>query len=562
MSRKQVPTSYPVGEGRGEEERQETKRRVIQNGERIHEHPVRNKALYSSPAVHMPSIDQLGEIARHCNMDISLDELKAYRTQMKRTIHTLNEASHLPEPTLPVKYPRIPGHKPDPQENPYNAWTHVCEIRGANRGKLLGKRIAVKDNIAVAGVPLMNGCHALEGYVPDFDATVVTRILDQGGTIIGKTRCEDLCYSGSSFTGAGGPVLNPHDTTQSSGGSSSGSAAAIAAGDVDMALGTDQGGSIRLPAAWCGVYGMKPTYGLVPYTGAMSLEPTVDHIGPLGRTVDDCALLLEVIAGYDNGLDHRQHPNIRVPQYTKEIQDCRIEEERIGILIEGFTTECGDSMVKSLVYDTIMQLRHHGAQVEDVSVPMHKLGYMAYACFAAEGINAAMLQNGGGGYGHQGYYPSSMISQVGKAFKSRPNDASHRTKLTRLLGEYLKKNYQGRFYAKGRNLVLALRHAYDRALQEVDILAMPTVSYTASKLPTQDCSIEDHFKMSSACSINTKPFNTTGHPAINIPVGKINGLPVGLTLVSRHFDEVRLLRVAKYIEQRCSKNKNRVTARL
>ncbi|XP_063952921.1 amidase-like [Lytechinus pictus] len=558
MSRKQVP-SYPFERGE-EDERQENKE--TKDGESVHEHSVRNKGRHSSPAVHVPSIDQLGKIARQCNMDITVDELKVYQSQMKRTIRTLNEASLLPEPRLPVKYPRISGREPDPQENPHNAWSHVCTIHGAKRGKLIGKRIAVKDNIAVAGVPLMNGCHALDGYVPDFDATVVTRILEQGGTIIGKTRCEDLCYSGSSFTGAGGPVLNPHDTTRSSGGSSSGSAAAIAAGDVDMALGTDQGGSIRLPAAWCGVYGMKPTYGLVPYTGAMSLEPTVDHIGPLAKTVYDCALLLEVIAGHDNGLDHRQHPNIKVPQYTKEIENCQIDDERIGILIEGFATDCGDPRVKSLVFDIIMQLKQHGAHVDDISVPMHKLGHMAFACFAPEGINAALLQNGGGGYGHKGYYPSSMISQVSKAFQARPNDVTHRIKLTRLLGEYLKNNYGGRFYAKGRNLVLALRHAYDTAFQVVDILAMPTVPYTARKLPTDDCSIEDHFKMSSACAINTKSFNSTGHPAISIPVGKINGLPVGLTLVGRHFDEVRLLRVAKYIEQHCNKRRNMITPRL
>ena len=144
--------------------------------------------------------------------------------------------------------------------------------------------MAVKDNICLAGVPMMNGASTLEGYVPDIDATVVARMLDAGGTIIGKARCENLCFSGGSHTSATGPVHNPHKTGYSAGGSSSGSAALVAAGEVDMAIGGDQGGSIRIPASYCGIYGMKPTYGLVPYTGVFPIEATIDHVGPMTAT--------------------------------------------------------------------------------------------------------------------------------------------------------------------------------------------------------------------------------------------------------------------------------------
>src|SRR2546429_6069971 len=196
-----------------------------------------------------------------------------------------------------VKYPRTPGYRPGPEENRQNAWYRKTSIKGAPSGKLKGKRVAIKDNVMVAGVPMMNGASTLEGYIPEFDATVVTRILDEGGEIVGKTHCEYFCLSGGSHTNATGPVHNPHRMGYSAGGSSSGSAVVVALGEADMAMGGDQGGSIRLPASFSGVCGMKPTWGLVPYTGIMPIEIFVDHTGPMTATVADNALLLEVVAG-------------------------------------------------------------------------------------------------------------------------------------------------------------------------------------------------------------------------------------------------------------------------
>ena len=178
-------------------------------------------------------------------------------------------------------------------------------VKGAESGPLAGKTVALKDNVCLAGVPMMNGSATLEGYVPDQDATIVTRMLDAGATIMGKAHCEAFCLSGGSHTGALGPVHNPHKHGYSAGGSSSGSGALVAAGEVDMAIGGDQGGSIRIPASFCGIYGMKGTWGLVPYTGVMPIEATIDHTGPMTATVADNALLLEVLAGPD-GLDPRQ----------------------------------------------------------------------------------------------------------------------------------------------------------------------------------------------------------------------------------------------------------------
>ena len=168
----------------------------------------------------------------------------------------------------------------------------------------------------LAGVPMMNGAATLEGYVPDIDATVVQRMLDAGATIVGKAHCEFFCMSGGSHTGATGPVHNPHKMGYSAGGSSSGSAVLVALGEVDMAIGGDQGGSIRMPASFSGIYGMKPTHGLVPYTGIMPIEIYVDHTGPMTASVADNALLLEVIAGPD-GYDPRQY-NVKTHPYTED----------------------------------------------------------------------------------------------------------------------------------------------------------------------------------------------------------------------------------------------------
>ena len=176
---------------------------------------------------------------------------------------------------------------------------------------------------------MMNGASTLEGYVPDVDATIVTRMLDAGGTILGKVHCEYFCFSGGSHTSAAGPVHNPRKMGYSAGGSSSGSAAVVAAGEVEMAIGGDQGGSIRIPSAYCGIYGMKPTWGLVPYTGVFPIENTIDHTGPMTANVADNALLLEVLAGPD-GLDHRQ-VGMKAAEYTNALTgDARGHEDRGG----------------------------------------------------------------------------------------------------------------------------------------------------------------------------------------------------------------------------------------
>src|SRR5918994_4415276 len=265
--------------------------------------------------VKAPTPAQLQALATDLGFDMSEADLATFGELMRPSIDAYNAVDRMAQELPPVKYPRMPGQRPTGEENRYGAWYVKTTIEGAPGGKLEGKRIAIKDNVCIAGVPMMNGASTLEGYVPDVDATIVTRILDAGGTILGKAVCEYFCFSGGSHTSATGPVHNPRRRGYSAGGSSSGSAALLAAGEVELAIGGDQGGSIRMPAAYCGIYGMKPTHGLVPYTGVMPIELTIDHTGPMTATVEDNALLLEVLAGPD-GLDPRQYGPAQIEQYT------------------------------------------------------------------------------------------------------------------------------------------------------------------------------------------------------------------------------------------------------
>ena len=255
-----------------------------------------------------PTLSDVESIASALDFELTAEEIASYQAVVEGLVEGFAAIDEVATDPLESRYPRGPGDRPAPEDDPLNAWFVRSRVEGAGEGKLAGKSIALKDNVMLAGVPMMNGAATIEGYVPPIDATVVTRILDAGGTILGKSVCEAYCFSGGSHTSATGPVHNPYKRGHSAGGSTSGGAALVAAGEVDMAIGCDQGGSIRMPSSFCGICGMKPTHGLVPYTGILSMEPTIDHAGPMTTSVGDNALFLEVLAGPD-GIDPRQGLN-------------------------------------------------------------------------------------------------------------------------------------------------------------------------------------------------------------------------------------------------------------
>ncbi len=497
--------------------------------------------------VRPPTREQLGEISETFGLHLSDSDVESFRSLIASTIASYRRLDELVEPVEPVKYPRTGGYRPDPEENPLNAWYYKCSIRGAESGILAGKRVAIKDNVCVAGVPMMNGTAVLEGYVPDSDATIVTRILDAGGEIVGKSVCESLCFSGGSHTSDTGPVLNPHDHSRSAGGSSSGSAALVVAGECDMAIGGDQGGSIRIPSCWCGCYGLKPTHGLVPYSGVFPIEVTLDHVGPIAATVEDVALLLEAIAGED-GLDPRQK-GIQSAPYSENL-DVDVSGLRIGVLSEGFGWPgLSEEDVDESVRRAARVFEELGAEVEEVSVPLHRDGIHIWNGIAIEGATEIMVKGNAMGVGWKGLYETSLLDAYARGRLTRADDLSETVKLTALLGEYMRRHYHGRYYARSQNLARKLSAAYDEALESYDLLLLPTLPMKATPIPAPDASREEIVGRALEMIHNTCPLDVTGHPAMNIPCGLSDNLPVGAMLVGRRWEETTILGAARTFER-------------
>jgi len=507
----------------------------------------KNKPSYmfrsSSYGTIPPTLEELRNIAHEYHMELSLEELKQFALMIEQSLVSYRRVGELPEFRPEVKYARTPGYRPSPKENPLNAWYWRCSIKGRSEGKLAGKKIVVKDTVFVAGVPMMVGSTVLEGFIPDMDATIVTRILDAGGEIIGKATCEDLCFSGGSHTSATGRVLNPHNSKYSAGGSSSGCAVLVANGDCDMAIGGDQGGSIRIPSALCGVYGLKPTYGLVPYTGIFPLENTLDHAGPMARTVEDTALLLEVIAGKDP-LDPRQPEGIKSVSYTKALTGD-VKDLTIGIVREGFGWNGSETETDLAVKEAAFSFKKLGAKVREISIPLHRDGRHIWAVICNDGGFQQVVRGNGFGAGWKGYYPTSAITFFGKAAKVLANDFPDTIKQFILLAHYVVTRYHNRYYAKAQNQVLLLSQAYDQALKEVDLLVMPTTAPSGKALPLpQNPTREEFLQACWSYHFNTCPFDLTGHPAMNVPCAKSNGLPIGMMLIGRYFEDATVLRAA------------------
>lgn len=498
-----------------------------------------------------PTVEELARIAHLYHLHPTAQDLESFRGLMTPTLASYARLEQLTEPTLPVTYPRRPGYRPQPQDNPLGAWYWRCEITGAPQGLLAGKTIAIKDNVCVAGIPMMNGTSVLEGYVPEIDATIVTRILDAGGTILGKAVCESLCFSGGSHTSDTGPVRNPHDPTRTAGGSSSGSAALVAAGEVDMAIGGDQGGSIRIPSCWCGIYGLKPTYGLVPYTGVFPIELTLDHTGPMARTATEVALLLEAIAGPD-GLDPRQRAGRPGAAYSQALTGD-VRGLRLGLVQEGFGWEdLSEPDVDARVTAAAHAFAKLGVQVSPVSIPWHRDGMHVWTPIAVEGATRLMVAGNSMGTNWQGHYTTSLLDIFARGWQSRADDLSETTKLVVLLGQYMQERYHGRYYAKAQNLARTLTVAYDEALRAYDLLVMPTLPMQATLIPPANASREEYTARALEMIANTCPFDVTGHPAINVPCGMANGLPVGMMLIGRHGEDATVLRAADAYQRHVS----------
>jgi len=488
-----------------------------------------------------PSQQQIEEMAQRFGMSITADDAAMYAEFLKPIARDYDRIDQLNEPKPRTEYPRDSGCAPTEQENPYKAWYWKTDIKGADSGLLAGHRIAIKDNICVAGVPMMNGTRVLEGFIPDIDATVVSRVLAAGGTIAGKAACEALCTSSQSYTCETGPILNPRNTQHSAGGSSGGNAALVAAGEVTMSIGGDQGGSVRTPAAWCGIYGLKPSWGLVPATGSMPIVYSMDHLGPMCDSPENVAKLLTVIAGEDpyDPRTVRSRPQDYMAALGKGVKGMKI-----GILKEGFGHANSDAEMEAVVRNAIDHYRALGAVVEEVSVPMHLDGCAIHTGIVMEGAAQLIFHGSGQGDNWNGLYATSLVESFGSRWRSRPDQLPYTTTSMLFLGEHMRTKYHGRYHAKAQNLAMALRAAYDEVFADYDMIVMPTNPHTADKLPAEDAPLAELIDASNMLQ-NTMPFDVTGHPAFSIPCGTLNGLPVGLMLVGKTMDDATLIAAAE-----------------
>lgn len=486
-----------------------------------------------------PSLEDVGAAARHLGLQLGEEELADQSRVVAAALEGFLALDATPDHLPPVRYPRESGRKPSAAENPLGAWQTLTEIRGATSGPLAGRSIAIKDNVMVAGVSLENGSPFLEGYLPPIDATVVSRVLDAGATVTGKSVCEFFCLSGGSHTSSSGPVRNPHNLDHVAGGSSSGSAALVAAGAADMAIGGDQGGSIRIPASACGIVGMKPTHGLVPYTGALPLLTDIDHLGPLTANVEDNALLLEVLAGPD-GHDERQH-STRVTPYLEDL-DAGVDRLRVGILREGFGGAGQTPEVEEKVRAAADSLGRLGATVKVVSAPLHSLsGAIGFGTLQA--MLHAAFYGGGFGFGSADLQVPSFVEHT-RTLWDHTDRFPPNVKTLLLTVECLRRQVGFRYLAKSRNLRRELRAEYDRLLDDVDVLLLPTAPVTAPRIPEEGASAAEVYHASYVMLAHTFGFNLTQHPALSVPCGLVEGLPVGLMLVGRHWAEATLYRAA------------------
>ena len=495
--------------------------------------------------VQRPTLSQMKDVVTELGMSMSDARVQEFLDVMQGTLDAYDVVDSLPDFLPPVLYPRTSGYRPTAEENPMNAWYVKTEIKGAPRGPLLGRSVALKDNVCLAGVPMMNGASTLKGYTPDLDATVVTRLLDAGATIAGKAHCEYFCLSGGSHTNATGPVHNPHKHGHSAGGSSSGSGALVGSGQIDMAIGGDQGGSIRMPASFCGCYGMKPTHGLVPYSGIMPIENTIDHTGPMTQNVMDNALMLEVIAGAD-GLDPRQY-DVQTDRYTAAV-GRGVSGLRIGVIKEGYEQPGAEADVNDKVRAAAETLRGLGATVDEISVPWHLHGVAIWTPIALEGLTQQMMLGNGMGTGWEGLYTTSLL-EYHSNWRTRADELSDTLKISMLIGQYHLKHTRGRYYAKAQNLSRQLREEFNKVFASYDLLLTPTTAMKAPPIPPADASLELWCERAFEMITNTAPFDVTGHPAMSVPCGMSDGLPVGLQIIGRRYDESTIYRAASAFEQ-------------
>ncbi|KAF2236764.1 amidase signature enzyme [Viridothelium virens] len=514
----------------------------------------------------------LNDLQKACaSLDVTLkdEELEDYRKLLATFHEAAAELMNMSNYELQVDLDRVPRKNvryPTPEELK-QGWAWKCSIRNkssSGSGLLTGKTIALKDNISVAHVPSLLGTDFVKDYTPSSDATVVTRVLTNDAHVVGKATCENMCHSSVSHSAATGPIHNPFAEGYSAGGSSSGCGVLVANAEVDLAIGADQGGSVRIPACNCGLVGLKPTFGLIPYTGCSSNEPTNDHLGTMTRTVFDTALLLSTIAGPDYIDDRSSFAPYSVPSYHTSLlrlsNPTDLSDLRIGVITESLASPTLHPGIKSTFLAACSRLASIShATVVDVSIPLHTKGPLIWTGVSKPGGYLTKLL---GAPGRRTYELLSLNEQTRTPLPPERWDAAYpATKHIYLAGAYAADHFPA-LQAKATNLSRALRDAYEGAMEreKLDVLITPTLPTLPSRHCEDGAGPIEKMKGQLGVTENTCAFNQTGHPAMTVPMGMVEleegplgrtgrKVPVGMQIVGRWFAEEVVLRVGFAWEQ-------------
>jgi aspartyl-tRNA(Asn)/glutamyl-tRNA(Gln) amidotransferase subunit A len=407
---------------------------------------------------------------------------------------------------------------------------------GKEIGILEGVPVALKDNILVKDIRATAGSKILENYVAAYDATVVEKLKAAGAVILGKTNLDEFAMGASTETSYFGPTKNPHDPTRVPGGTSGGSAAAVAADTCIYALGSDTGGSVRQPASFCGVVGMKPTYGAVSRYGLMAMASSLDQIGPIAKTAEDAEIVFDVI----RGKDLMDSTTVRETRNEKREAKTNIRNLKIGLPKEYFVAGM-DSAVEKCVREAVKKLEKVGAKVREVSLPHAKYTLATYYLIVPAEVSANMARYDGIRYGYRTEKAKNLLETYQK---TRAEGFGDEVKRRIMLGTYaLSAGYYDAYYLQAQKMRTLIRQDFEKVFKEVDCLITPTAPTTAFKIGEK---IDDPLTMYLS-DVFTVSANVAGLPAISVPCGKVGKLPVGLQIMTPWFSEKNLFGIANLI---------------
>ena len=413
---------------------------------------------------------------------------------------------------------------------------------GKEINPLAGIPLAVKDVILVDAIKCTAGSKILENYIAPYDATVIKRLKEEGAVILGKTNLDEFAMGSSTENSSFGPTKNPHDLNRVAGGSSGGSAAAVAADLSCYALGSDTGGSIRQPASFCGVVGLKPTYGAVSRYGLMAYASSLDQIGPITKTVADCKIVFEAISGKDN-LDSTS------VETKISNQKLPISNLRIGVPKEYFIKGM-DPEVERVIKEAIKKYESAGAKIEEVSLPHTEYALACYYIIAISEASANLARFDGIKYGYSVVNKGGAKNLLEVYLQSREEGFGAEVRRRIMLGTYaLSAGYYEAYYLKAQKVRTLVKEDFEKAFKKVDVIFTPVSPTPAFKIGEK---IEDPLTMYLS-DVFTIAVNLAGLPAISVPVAKVKNLPVGLQMIGKPLEENTILETAKIFENPCQK---------